>query len=53
MGGIVEIERERGGGRGMEGDGGGEMETRERRCVSIVWLIAENDSREGECSSGS
>ena len=29
------------------------METRERRCVSIVWLIAENDSREGECSSGS
>lgn len=47
MGGI-ERERERGGGCGAE-----EMETRERRSVSIVWLIAENGSREGECPSGS
>lgn len=41
-------DRQRGG-----GDGAGEMETRERRSVSIVWLIAENGSREGECLSGS
>lgn len=50
---MFRIKRMEGIDREGGGDGAGEMETRERRSVSIVWLIAENGSREGECLSGS